>query len=161
MLNRAYLSLGSNIGDREAQLREAAGRLAALGRVTALSSFYETEPVEFTEQAWFLNCAVALETARTPPELMAEILHIEEQMGRRRVQKKGPRSIDIDILLFNNEVIDSKDLTIPHPAMQLRRFVLEPLAEIAPDVVHPVLEKTIRELLDLLPEGQVTRRIKR
>jgi 2-amino-4-hydroxy-6-hydroxymethyldihydropteridine diphosphokinase len=161
MLNRAYLSLGSNIGDREAQLREAAGRLAALGRVTALSSFYETEPVEFTEQAWFLNCAVALETARTPPELMAEILHIEEQMGRRRVQKKGPRSIDIDILLFNNEVIDSKELTIPHPAMQLRRFVLEPLAEIAPDVVHPVLEKTIRELLDLLPEGQVTRRIKR
>jgi|ERR1700733_11235055 2-amino-4-hydroxy-6-hydroxymethyldihydropteridine diphosphokinase len=161
MLNRAYLSLGSNIGDREAQLREAVTQLGALGRVAALSSFYETEPVEFTEQAWFLNCALAIETAEAPQELMAEILRIEEQMGRRRVQNKGPRSIDIDILLFNNEIIDSKELTIPHPAMQQRRFVLEPLAEIAPDVVHPVLRKTIQALLDALPEGQLTRRMKR
>jgi 2-amino-4-hydroxy-6-hydroxymethyldihydropteridine diphosphokinase len=161
MLNRAYLSLGSNIGDREAQLREAVTQLGALGRVAALSSFYETEPVEFTEQAWFLNCALAIETAEAPQELMAEILRIEEQMGRRRVQNKGPRSIDIDILLFNNEIIDSKELTIPHPAMQQRRFVLEPLAEIAPDVVHPILRKTIQALLDALPEGQLTRRMKR
>ena len=161
MLNRAYLSLGSNIGDREAQLREAVTQLGALGRVAALSSFYETEPVEFTEQAWFLNCASAIETAEAPQELMAEILRIEEQMGRRRVQNKGPRSIDIDILLFNNEIIDSKELTIPHPAMQQRRFVLEPLAEIAPDVVHPILRKTIQALLDALPEGQLTRRMKR
>jgi 2-amino-4-hydroxy-6-hydroxymethyldihydropteridine diphosphokinase len=161
MLNRAYLSLGSNTGDREAQLREAVTQLGALGRVAALSSFYETEPVEFTEQAWFLNCALAIETAEAPQELMAEILRIEEQMGRRRVQNKGPRSIDIDILLFNNEIIDSKELTIPHPAMQQRRFVLEPLAEIAPDVVHPILRKTIQALLDALPEGQLTRRMKR
>jgi 2-amino-4-hydroxy-6-hydroxymethyldihydropteridine diphosphokinase len=160
MLNRAYLSLGSNIGDREAQLRDAVTRLTALGRLAALSSFYETEPVEFTEQAWFLNCALALETAKTPQELMIEILRIEEQMGRRRVQNKGPRSIDIDILLFEDEIIDSKELTIPHPAMHERRFVLEPLAEIASEIVHPVLKKTIRELLEALPEGQLTRRLK-
>ena len=159
MLNRAYLSLGSNIGDREAQLRQAVTQLGALGRMAALSSIYETEPVEFTEQAWFLNCALALETAKTSQELMAEILRIEEQMGRRRVQNKGPRSIDIDILLFNDEIIASKALTIPHPAMHQRRFVLEPLAEISPDVMHPVLKKTIRELLDALPEGQLTRRM--
>src|ERR1700733_4224530 len=100
MLNHVYLSLGSNIGDREAQLREALTKLGALGRVLAVSSFYETEPVEFVEQAWFLNCAVAVDTARTPPELMSEILRIEEQMGRQGVKKKGPRSIDIDILFF-------------------------------------------------------------
>jgi 2-amino-4-hydroxy-6-hydroxymethyldihydropteridine diphosphokinase len=159
MLNRAYLSLGSNIGDREAQLRAAVSGLTALGRVAALSSFYETEPVDFTEQAWFLNCALALETAKTPAELMTEILRLEEQMGRRRIQKKGPRLIDIDILLFNDEIFDSSELTIPHPAMQQRRFVLEPLAEIAPDVVHPVLKKTIRELLGALPAGQATSRM--
>ncbi len=159
MPKRVYLSLGSNIGDRETQLRDAVMRLGAAGQVTALSSFYETEPVEFTEQAWFLNCALALDTNKTPEQLMTEILQIEEQMGRRRVHNKGPRSIDIDILLFGDEILDSTELTIPHPAMQQRRFVLEPLAEIAPDVLHPVGRKTMRELLEALPAGQVTRRV--
>src|ERR1700681_4274151 len=118
MPNVAYLSLGSNVGDREAQLREAKNRLAKLCRVIAVSSFYETEPVEFTEQPWFLNCAVAIETNNTPQHLMAAILRIEEELGRRRVQKKGPRSIDIDILLFGGTIMESKELTIPHPAMQ-------------------------------------------
>jgi 2-amino-4-hydroxy-6-hydroxymethyldihydropteridine diphosphokinase len=154
-----YLSLGSNVGDREAQLRDALNRLRAAGRVTAVSSVYETEPVEFTEQPWFLNSAVALETSKTPQQLMASILAIEENMGRRRAQKKGPRSIDIDILLFGDAIMNSAELTIPHPAMHERRFVLEPLAEIAPDVQHPLLKKTIRELRDALPEGQAVRRI--
>jgi 2-amino-4-hydroxy-6-hydroxymethyldihydropteridine diphosphokinase len=157
----AYLSLGSNVGEREEQLREAISRLGAAGRVVAASSFYETEPVEFTQQPWFLNCAIALETNQTPEQLMALILRIEEEMGRRRVQKKGPRTIDIDILLFGGNIIDSPDLTIPHPAMHQRRFVLEPLAEIAPDVQHPVFKKTVRELLDALPVGQAVRRIPR
>jgi len=157
----AYLSLGSNVGDREAHLRDALARLGAAGRVVAMSSFYETEPVEFTHQPWFLNCAVAIETAQAPRQLMNTILHIEEEMGRRRLQKKGPRSIDIDILLFDNVTIDLKELTVPHPAMRQRRFVLEPLAEIAPEVLHPVLKKTIRELRDLLPEGQTVRRVPR
>jgi 2-amino-4-hydroxy-6-hydroxymethyldihydropteridine diphosphokinase len=154
----AHLSLGSNVGDREAQLRDALARLAAAGRVVAASSFYETEPVEFTRQPWFLNCAVALETSQTPRQLMSAILRIEEEMGRRRVQKKGPRSIDIDILLFDDTITDSKELTIPHLAMHERRFVLEPLGEIAPEVVHPVLKKTISELRDALPAGQSVRR---
>jgi len=154
-----YLSLGSNVGNREAQLRDAQVRLCAVGRVIALSSFYETEPVEFTRQPWFLNSAVAIETNKTPQQLMAAILRIEEDMGRRRIQKKGPRSIDIDILLFADAIMESSELTIPHPAMHQRRFVLEPLAEIAPEALHPVFKKTIRELLHELPEGQAVRRV--
>jgi len=160
MESLVYLSLGSNVGDREAQLREALSRLSVAGRVAAVSSFYETEPVEFTEQPWFLNCAVALETGHTPQELMASILLVEEAMGRRRGQKKGPRIIDIDILLFGDTILDSAEVTIPHPAMQNRRFVLEPLAEIAPKVCHPVLRKTIAALRDGLPAGQTVRKLK-
>jgi 2-amino-4-hydroxy-6-hydroxymethyldihydropteridine diphosphokinase len=160
MPHLVYLSLGSNVGDRERQLRDARARLGAIGRVVATSSVYETEPVEFTQQPWFLNCALALETSKTPQELIAAILGIEEEMGRRRIQKKGPRSIDIDILLFDARVVDSTDLAIPHPALHQRRFVLEPLAESAPEVFHPVLKKTVRELLDALPQGQVVRKLK-
>jgi 2-amino-4-hydroxy-6-hydroxymethyldihydropteridine diphosphokinase len=159
MPNLVYLSLGSNVGDREAQLRDAQHRLARLGRVIAVSSLYETEPVELTQQPWFLNCAVAIETSDTPAQLMASVLRIEEEMGRRRVQNKGPRSIDIDILLFADVIMESSELTIPHPAMHHRRFVLEPLAEIAPQALHPVFKKTIRELLNALTAGQTVRRI--
>jgi 2-amino-4-hydroxy-6-hydroxymethyldihydropteridine diphosphokinase len=154
MTNLAYLSLGSNIGDREAPLREAARRLAAIGQVKKISSFYETEPVEFTQQALFLNCSVGLATSLAANELMSRLLDIERQLGRERVQKKGPRRIDIDILLFGDLIVNSSGLTIPHPAMAQRRFVLEPLAEIASEVVHPVLKKTVGELLAELPPGQ-------
>ncbi len=161
----AYLSLGSNIGDREENLREAMARLQTNGRIVSVSSFYETEPVEFTDQAWFLNCTVALETEDPPEQLMAAILHIEAEMGRKRIQPKGPRIIDIDILLFESatgvgQILDSPALTLPHPAMHERRFVLQPLAEIAPSAQHPVLKKTVQELLDALPAGQTVRRHK-
>jgi len=159
MPSLAYLSLGSNVGDREAQLQDAQNRLGSAGRVAAVSSFYETEPVEFTQQPWFLNCVVAFETSQTPQELMTSILRIEEEMGRRRTQKKGPRTIDVDILLFDDTILDSPEVTIPHPAMHQRRFVLEPLAEIAPEARHPVLKRTVRDLRDALPEGQTVRRI--
>jgi len=154
-----YLSLGSNVGDRNDHLRKTINRLDSTGRVVAVSSFYETEPVEFLDQAWFLNCVVALETTLAARQLMASLLGIEQEMGRRRTQKKGPRIIDIDILLFGDTALESTGLTIPHPAMHQRRFVLEPLVEIAPEVRHPVLKKTVRELLAALPAGQAVRRI--
>jgi 2-amino-4-hydroxy-6-hydroxymethyldihydropteridine diphosphokinase len=155
-----YLSLGSNVGDRAANLNQAIERLSSLGKVVSVSSFYETEPVEVTAQPWFLNCVVALETKKMPRQLIAAVLDLEEQMGRRRLQKKGPRTIDVDILLFGNSVIEMSGLTIPHPSMHERRFVLEPLSEIAPEVRHPVLKRNIRELRDALPPGQAVRKSK-
>jgi len=160
MLNLAYLSLGSNVGDRERNLHDAIERLGRAGHVVVTSWFYESEPVDFTEQAWFLNCALALETAETAERLMGTLLHIEQEMGRQRTQVKGPRTIDIDILLFGDAITDSPNLTIPHPAMHRRRFVLEPLAEIAAQARHPIFKKTIHELLDELPAGQVVQKIK-
>ncbi len=154
MLEVAYLSLGSNIGNREDQLNQAIAQLARMGKIQSVSSFYETEPVEFTEQALFLNCVVALETSIAAAELIGRVLDVERGMGRERLMKKGPRTIDIDILLYDGKVMESPVLTIPHPAMARRRFVLAPLAEIAPDVRHPVLNKTARQLLDELPPGQ-------
>lgn len=157
MEKTVYLSLGSNIGDRDANLRTAIAKLGEIGNVIAVSSFFETEPIEFAAQPWFLNCAVALRTELMPKLFLAKIQAIEQEMGRRRVQPKGPRSIDIDVLLFGNSVISAPQLEVPHPAMHQRRFVLEPLMEIAPDVRHPVLKRSIRELLHNLPRdaGQV------
>jgi 2-amino-4-hydroxy-6-hydroxymethyldihydropteridine diphosphokinase len=157
MHKRVYLSLGSNVGDRAGNLEAAIERLGKLGKVMAVSSFYETEPVEFAAQPWFLNCVVELDTERMPKQLLAAILDIEKEMGRRRIQKKGPRTLDIDILLFGNSIVKMKGLTIPHPAMHERRFVLEPLAEIAPEARHPVLKRSIRELRDALPPGQTVK----
>jgi len=154
----AYLSLGSNLGDRRANLRNAIGKLLNLGQLIAVSSFYETEPVEFTDQPWFLNCAVALQTNLSGEDFLAEIMAIEREMGRQRSQPKGPRTIDIDILLFGKAVLHSPKLTLPHPALHQRRFVLEPLAEIAPDVQHPVLKKSMRELLELLSNRDIVRK---
>lgn len=162
MKKTAYLSLGSNLGDRQSNLRNAIGRLLELGDVVEVSSLYETEPVEMTDQPWFLNCAVAVRTELMAREFLAGILAIEKSMGRLRTQPKGPRLIDIDILLFGAQTINTSELTVPHPAMAERRFVLEPLAEIAPYVKHPTSKKSISELLNQLPkDGAQVKRIAR
>ena len=160
MKKLVYLSLGSNVGDRSANLKAAIERLKELGDVVATSSFYETAPVGDVRQPDFLNCAVALETDKMPRQLLAATGEIERSLGRRRkaasagvAAAKGPRTIDIDILLFGTSIIETKELTIPHPALHERRFVLEPLAEIAPEVRHPVFKRTIRDLRDALPLG--------
>lgn len=156
-----YLSLGSNLGDRTANLEAAMERLARLGEVVGRSSFYETEPVEVAgAQPWYLNCVLAVRTGLDPERLLAEILALEQSMGRRRTQPKGPRTIDIDIVLFGELEVQTPELTIPHPGLRQRRFVLEPLAEIAPQAVDPASGKTASELLAELPAmGGVVRRL--
>jgi 2-amino-4-hydroxy-6-hydroxymethyldihydropteridine diphosphokinase len=157
MRKRVYLSLGSNLGDREANLRAGLNLLGKLGQIVAVSSLFETEPVEVEgRQNWFLNSAVAMETELMPRQLISRILPIEQALGRRRGKRdeqRQPRTLDIDILFFGNAVMKSPDLTIPHPALHHRRFVLMPLAEIAPDLIHPVLKASVKDLLAALPAG--------
>ncbi|MGD0469821.1 MAG: 2-amino-4-hydroxy-6-hydroxymethyldihydropteridine diphosphokinase [Terriglobales bacterium] len=159
MRETAYLSLGSNLGDRAANLRTAVAQLDVAGRLLAVSALYETQPVEVPDQPWFLNCVAAIETDKTPRELLKLALQVEAGMGRLRMREKGARKIDIDVVLFGDRVVDEPGLKIPHPAMHQRRFVLEPLVEIAPEARHPELGKTARELLAALPGGQTVRRL--
>lgn len=155
------MSLGSNLDDRAANLERAIHQLEAFGKVIARSSVYETEPREMKDQPWFLNCAIAFQTVMPPHELLQTVLMIEQRMGRLRLVPKGPRIIDIDILLFGDYMENSSTLTVPHPALHRRRFVLEPLVEIAPEVSHPVLKKTVRAMLDSLHRDDgVVRKLK-
>lgn len=148
-MNTAYLLTGGNLGDREKNLAAAKEHIhLQCGKIISASALYETAAWGKTDQPPFLNQALEIQTALNARQLMRRILKVEKLMGRERKEKYGPRVIDIDILLFNNERHNYPLLKLPHPEMQNRRFALLPLAEIAPGIVHPVLNKTIKKLLD-------------
>lgn len=156
MTKTVYLGLGSNIGERERNLEQALARLEASDlRITRVSPVYETEPVGYAAQRWFLNLVAEAETELFPRQLMGRIARIERELGRVRSVPNGPRTIDIDILLFGRAVVRAGDLEIPHPRMAERRFVLAPLADLAPDLRHPATRKTVREMLDAAPAEKV------
>lgn len=160
-MHKVYLLLGSNRGNKALLLEKAVERLNSISLNPVISSsLFESEPWGFNANEWFLNKAVLIETDLSPEVLLSQILNIEKELGRvRGVLKEGyeSRKIDIDILLYDNQVLDSEILSIPHPRMHLRKFVLEPLMEIAPDIVHPLFGKTITELYKICPDKSIVK----
>ncbi|MCE5309416.1 MAG: 2-amino-4-hydroxy-6-hydroxymethyldihydropteridine diphosphokinase [Acidobacteriales bacterium] len=158
MIKTVYLSLGANLGNRQQNLRAAIERLGPAGiTVRRVSSIYETEPLDLVGQPMFLNLVVEAETALMPLQLLMRALRIERELGRKRTVPKGPRTIDIDIILYGSSVINAPELVVPHPRLAERRFVLEPLAELVPDLRHPVTRRTVREMLAAVTAQKVRR----
>ena len=148
---KVYLGLGSNIGDRLQYLIQAIAKMNESEiSVQRISSYWETEPVGYADQPWFLNAVVEATTVLKPALLLTKLKQIEFELGRKQTVRNGPREIDIDILLYGDAQLQSATLTVPHSRLHQRRFVLEPLVELAPEVQHPILGKSMRELLDAL-----------
>ncbi len=158
-MKRVFLSLGSNLGDRVAHLQSAVDALIAGGlRVQRVSPLYRTEPVDFQPQSWFVNCVVEIATDRMPMQLLRTLKHLERALGRRPGVLKGPRAIDIDILLYENVIVRSAALTIPHARLSERRFVLAPLRDLEPNLRHPVMQRKVIEMLaETTDKSQVLR----
>jgi len=154
-----WLGLGSNLGGRLRHLLDALSRLSAVGEITRLSSLYETEPVGLKEQDAFLNAVACIRTPRAPREFFEHLHRIEHDLGRIRIIPNGPRTLDLDILFWGGAVIHDDGLTVPHPRLHLRRFVLVPLCELAPDLIHPVLGISVQTLLDNLDDPAAVARL--
>lgn len=159
MKRTVYLGLGSNLGDRAAHLEQAMEALGAAGvEIVRRSSLYATEPLGFGAQNWFLNCVVEGATELMPRQLLRATQRVEQEMGRKKLVRNGPRIVDVDILFYGGNVVSTPDLEIPHPRIAERRFVLVPLREIAPGLRHPTLRRTIGELLATTPDrGEIHR----
>jgi 2-amino-4-hydroxy-6-hydroxymethyldihydropteridine diphosphokinase len=148
----AYIALGSNLGDKEKNIRRAIGLLEEKCKVLETSPLYKTEPVGYKNQDWFLNCVVEIETGFEPKALLLFLKTIEKKLGRKKTINNGPRTIDLDILFYEDKVINEKDLTIPHPRLHERLFVLKPLYDLCPDFIHPSLNKSVKETLSDLDD---------
>ena len=142
----AYIGIGSNLGNKEENIKKAVDLLKDKCKILKVSSLYKTEPVGYKNQDWFLNCAVKMNTNLEPKELLYFLKSIEKKLKRVKTIKNGPRTIDLDILFYGNYIIKTKNLTIPHPRFHKRAFVLKPLKELCPSIIHPVLKKNVREL---------------
>jgi 2-amino-4-hydroxy-6-hydroxymethyldihydropteridine diphosphokinase len=153
-----YISMGSNLGDRAAMLERAVAAMDSAGiRVARQSSFYVSEPVGAPGQAWFLNAVAEAETSLLPLQLLHALQKIERELGRRRITPHGPRTIDLDLLFYGSSVIRGRELEVPHPRLTERRFVLVPLAHIAPELRHPALHKSVSQLLAETPDRSEVR----
>ncbi len=151
-----FIGIGSNVGDAVDNCIKAVKEIGLMkcNRIMAVSSLYRAEPIDYIKQDWFVNCVVKIETDLTPYSLLSDLQDVEKRLGRKRDIRHGPRIIDLDILIFNSLIIDDDKLKIPHPRMHERRFVLEPLSEIDENLIHPIIKKSIRILLNELGTGQ-------
>ena len=157
----AYIGIGSNLGTPEENCTKAIKKISSTKdiKIISKSSFYQTAPIGNIEQNWFINSAIKIDTQLTPRELLSALLSIESEMGRIRKEKWGPRLIDLDLLFYDNLILNQKGITLPHPEIQKRKFVLIPLHEIAEDLIHPTLKKTIKTLLKESPDDAVVKKL--
>jgi len=150
-----YLSLGSNMGDKEDNIRKALKLIEDVDEIRKVSPLYQTEPMGFKNQSYFLNCVIEVQTNSNPEQMLLFLKSIEQKLGRINTVKNGPRIIDIDILLYDDFCIETDDIVIPHPRLHERLFVLIPLMDVNPDVIHPLLKKTVRELYDAIQHEEM------